>query len=174
MSITLYKGSRGRGKTLSMVKDAYNFYCRGYRVVSNFNMKFGEHISNEEILELNKESELFDCVLVLDEVQIFFDSRNFKQKRHMDFSNFIQQIRKRNINILCTAQYSNTIELRLRQHIDYVAYPRYIKELEVCEVLYFDLTLLEDDLDPRNLEPVRIIYNCKEVFPLYDTKEMLI
>lgn len=174
--IVLYVGARGKGKTLTMNKDGYNFKCKGFEVFANFECSFAKEISNDEIMELNKGSELYDCVILIDEIQIFFDSRRGMYKRNIDFSNFIQQSRKRNINILCTTQYSNTIDLRLRQHLDVMAYPNFIKDLNVCEVTYKDLTTIENDIitglitEPKS---VKIVYNAEKVFNMYNTNEMI-
>lgn len=171
--IVLYKGSRGKGKTLTMVKDAFHYYKRGYKVLANFNMKFGDYISSNDVLALDKTSELMNCVLVLDELQIFFDSRNFRRKENIDFSNFIQQIRKRNVHILGTTQYVNAVELRFRQHIDIVVYPHFDKISFYCRVYYFDISILEDDLEDTKVSPSLIVYNARPIFDLYDTYEML-
>lgn len=170
--IVLYKGSRGRGKTLSMVKDAYRFYLNGYRILANFKIEFGEYISPDEVLALNKDSDLKNCVLVLDELQLFFDSRNFAKKENKDFSYFIQQIRKRNIIILGTTQYVGTIDLRFRQHIDILAYPTFIKGLNVCSVKYNDITCLEDEYVDSVLSAT-YVYDALPVFNMFDTYEML-
>lgn len=171
--IVLYKGARGRGKTLTMVKDALKFYQNGFRVLANFQISFGEFISNSEVLALNKGSDLRNCVLVLDEIQLFFDSRNFAKKENKDFSNFIQQIRKRNVHILGTTQYVNTIELRFRQHIDIVAYPKFDELSLCCSCTYYDISLLEDDLEPITIAPSMVFYDARPVFELYDTMEIL-
>lgn len=175
--IVLYKGSRGKGKTLSMTRDAFKFSTLGYNVFTNIEMNFGTPISNEDILKLDKNSKIFNAVLVIDEIQIFFDSRRSMNKGNLNFSNFIQQIRKRNIHILCTTQYSNTIDLRLRQHLDIIAHPNFHKELGVCEVTYIDVTSLEDQdnlLNP-NFVPkmVKIVYDAKPFFKMYNTGEMV-
>lgn len=171
--IVLYKGARGKGKTLTMVKDAYKYYLNGFRVLANFKIKFGEYISKEELLSLNKDSDLKNCVLVLDELQLIIDSRNFGNKYNKDFSYFIQQIRKRNIHILGTTQYSNTVELRFRQHIDIVCYPNYDKDNMFCRCYYFDISLLENDLEEIKITPSMVTFNASQIFPLYDTNEML-
>lgn len=173
--IVLYCGSRGRGKTLTMVKDAYKYYLVGYRIISNMVLPFGEYMSSSDVLKLSRESELVNCILVLDELQLFFDSRNFGRQENKSFSYFIQQIRKRNVHILGTTQYVNTVELRFRQHIDFMVYPNFDKETNICMVKYFDLTLLEDiDLDELStLEPVVLFYDATQIFELYDTTEML-
>jgi len=177
--IVLYKGGRGRGKTLTMVKDGLQYYLEGYRVLSNFQCEFTEKLDNEEILQLDKNSELFNCIILIDEIQIFFDARRGMLKQNLTFSNFVQQIRKRNITILCTTQYSNTIDLRLRQHLDIIAFPSFIERLHLCKVVYMDLTRSEDPqmfIDPDyQFKPatIEIIYNAEPIFKLYDTTEMI-
>lgn len=173
--IVLYKGRRGSGKTLSVVKDANNFYLDGWRVLTNIqSCKIGEYISNEDILKLDKNSTIENAVLAIDEIQIFFDSRRSSRKENITFSNFIQQIRKRNIILLCTTQYFNTVDLRLRQHLDIMAYPNFIKKFNVCEIIYEDLTYLEDDF-MMNIEPkkVSMVYDAEPIFRLFNTKEMI-
>lgn len=173
--ITLYKGKRGCGKTLTMVKDGYQFYLDGWKVLRNFHCAFGEYISEDKILELDKNSEIYNCVVMIDEVQIFFDSRRSMRKRNLDFSNFIQQIRKRNIILLGTTQYSNTVDLRFRQHVDVIAYPKFIKEMDVCEVIYVDATSTEDLLLNTIKEPDSnvIVYEANLVYGLYNTEELI-
>jgi hypothetical protein len=165
-----------------MVKDGYQFYKDGYKILRNFECSYGKYIDNEQILNLDKNSNIKDCVLMIDEMQIFFDSRQSMRKSSIHFSNFIQQIRKRNIIVLCTTQYSNTIDLRLRQHLDIIAYPNFIKYLDVCEVTYFDLTSLENDISivsgysDLQVTPMtrKIVYNCIPIFKMYNTEEMII
>lgn len=178
--IVLYKGSRGCGKTLSMVKDGYAYYLEGYRVLHNFECKFGEYIENEEILALSKESDLNNCVLMIDEIQIFFDNRRSMTKQNITFSNFVQQIRKRNIIILATTQYSNTIDVRLKQHLDIIGFPAFKKDKNICVITYMDLTRLQDnDLmlgTDAEIKPltVKIVFNGQNLFNLYNTKEMIV
>lgn len=173
--IILYKGRRGCGKTLSLVKDGYSYHKAEWRVYRNFSCEFGDYISNEDILNLNKESTIFNAVLMIDEIQIFFDSRRSMRKEALRFSNFIQQIRKRNIILLCTTQYTNTVDLRLRSHLDVMAYPDFDKRLKVCSVVYEDLTSIEDTfymgLQPRT---VKIVFNAKPFFKMYNTNQMII
>lgn len=177
MTIVLYVGARGRGKTLTMVKDGYQYYLNGFKILRNFNCKFGDYIENDEILKLDKDSSIKNAVIMIDEIQIFFDSRRGMKKENIDFSNFVQQIRKRNIILLCTTQYSNTIDLRLRQHLNYLVYPMFNKELEVCEVVYKDLNSIEENLltgviqEPKQ---VQMVYDCKPIFKLYDTNQMIV
>lgn len=172
--IILYRGSRGKGKTLTMVKDAYNFYKAGFRVFGNLKLGFGKLITSDEVVSLDHASDLKNCVLVVDEIELFFDSRNFGKTQNKTFSHFLQQIRKRNIVILCTAQYVNLIDLRIRQQLDIVVYPRFDKKTKFCSVNYFDLTKIEDCFTEVKLNPTYLVYDASKIFPLYDTYELLL
>lgn len=97
--VVLYKGHRGCGKTLTMTKDGYQDHLKGFKILRNFEATFGSYISEEDILNLDKNSNIRNCIILIDEVQIFFDSRRGMKKSAINFSNFIQQIRKRNIYI---------------------------------------------------------------------------
>lgn len=171
----MYKGRRGCGKTLTMIKDGFLLYKRGWRVLRNFHCQFGEYINEEDILNLDKDSNISNCVIMMDEVQIFFDARRSMRKQNLNFSNFVQQIRKRNITLLGTTQYANTVDLRFRQHVDVICYPNFIKPLNVCEALYVDITSIEDNIlgNIKTPSSVKMVYDAKPLFNLYLTEEMV-
>lgn len=172
-NIILYLGSRGKGKTLTMVKDAYIEYKNGKRVITNMqNISFGETFTNDEIKELTKNSELENAVILIDEAQLFFDSRRSMKKVNLDFSYFVQQTRKRNIDLYLTTQFANTIDRRIRDNVDFICYPNFITKYNVCECEYIDYTSLED---PYTIEPLKAstFFNALDVFKLYDTREKI-
>ena len=174
--IVLYKGARGRGKTLTMIKDSYNYYLNNWDIYSNMkSLKFAKYLSNEFILKIDKkEKKLYNCVLVIDEIQTLFDSRNSSTKESRNFSYFIQQIRKRDIILLTTTQFSNTMDKRLRQHIDIIVNPKFLKKYDVCEVFYVDLRTIEDmEIGLSEPESCKLVYNAEKIFGLYDTKELI-
>lgn len=180
--IVLYTGRRGNGKTLTMVKDAYNYYCDGWRIYSNMkSLNFpNTYISEEEMLKIDKHTDLKDCVLLIDEIQLLLESRSSMKKTNKQFSYFIQQIRKRGIIMLATTQFTNTTDKRLRQHLDVKCEPYIDKKLDVVEAFYLDLTsfgnngLFEEML---NLEQqgnsASVVYDARQVFNLFDTNEQI-
>lgn len=170
--ICLYKGGRGRGKSLTLVRDAKYYYNAGWKIISNFKITFATLVSNDFIINLDKNSDLKNCVLAIDEAQILFDSRNFAGKTNIKFSNFIQQIRKRNIVILATSQYSNTIDLRFRQHLDVVAFPLINQKTKWVTVRYFDLTKMEN-FETTELKPKISKYYAPPYYQLFDTMEII-
>lgn len=171
-----YTGRRGAGKTLTMVKDIVKFYNNGWKIYSNIEIKGVPTtiLTSEEIAFIDKDSSIKNCVLVIDEIQVIFDSRRSGSKANKNFSNFIQQIRKRNIILLYTTQYAGTTDLRIRQHTDIIVRPRYNKNFEICDVVYFDITASEDafmlDSMPFNK---RVVFDARTIFDLYDTKKAI-
>ena len=168
--IIMYKGRRGAGKTLTMVKDALNFYNKGWDIYSNFDIGIPyKKITNDTIINMNENPNIKNCVLLIDEIQTIIDSRRSMRKENLNFSYFVQQIRKRNIILLCTTQFTRTTDVRLREHTDVVVKPRIYQEYPVVEAKYYDLTSEEDMgyIDERI-----IIYNPQPLFNLYDTNEI--
>lgn len=174
--IYFYKGAKGKGKTLTMVKDAYVYHLNGYKIYSNMkSIKFAIYISSEDIMKITKESPLRDCVLLIDEVQTLFNARRSMKKENVQFSFFIQQIRKRNIEMLATTQFSNSVDLIFRQHIDYIVSPHFDKDLNVCKVNYMDLNSVEDvGLSQSEPHTISVVYDATEIFGKYDTKELVL
>ncbi len=171
--IVLYLGRRGCGKTATMVKDAYVEYLRGRRVISNMeNINFGEYMSNDEIKAIDKDSDIYNAVLLIDEMQIFFDSRRSMKKGNLDFSYFVQQIRKRKVDILATTQFAGTVEKRVREHTDVVARPNFLEKYTLIEVTYYDETSLQDF---ERFEPLKrkVVFDPSPVFGLYDTEHII-
>jgi len=173
MVIVIYLGRRGAGKTTTMVKDAYIEYMRGRRVISNMeSLNYGEYMSNEDIVKINKQSNIENAVLLIDEMQIFFDSRRSMKKSNLDFSNFVQQTRKRNIDIYGTTQFSNAVERRVRDHTDITVRPQFLKNYNLIKVIYYDETAKEDLFS--EVVKREIVYNPKQIFNLFDTNEKII
>jgi len=167
--IVLYKGARGKGKTLTMVKDGLKYKREGWRVLTNLENTPFETITSEYILSITGTSELFNVVLLVDEIELFFDSREWKKSENSRFGKFLQQIRKRNVPILCTAQFTDLIEKRLRQQIDFVCQCSYNKELMIASGLYIDLTSVESN----EINTFTSSYYAKPIFGLYNTNQLV-
>ena len=168
--IILYKGRRGCGKTLTMVKDGLNFYNNGWEIYSNFDVAIPyKKLNNDDILHLIENDKVKDCVIMIDEIQLLVDSRRSGKKENLNFSYFIQQIRKKGIILLCTTQFTRTIDVRLREHVDIVVKPKILHKYPVVEAEYFDMTSIEE---LGFIESRVIIYNPTLLFNMYDTNEI--
>lgn len=171
----MYKGAQGCGKTLTLAKDLYKFHLAGWKVYRNFYLTFGKHITNDDLMNLDRYDEnLKDCVLGIDEIQYILDSRQGSRKTAIHITQFLQQLRKRGINLLCTTQFLRNVDLRLKQVIDTEAHPNFIKKYNVCEVIYIDLTQVENNFYMQT-EPhkIKMVYDAEPIFKLYKTREFI-
>lgn len=178
--IYFYQGRKGSGKTLTMVRDAHIFHLNGWNVYANFEVSFATKITNEEFLNFDKNKSLQNCVILIDEIQSLLDNRQSMSKKNVKSSHFIQQIRKKGIQLLATAQFSNTVDLRFKQHVDYEIYPRYIKQDkgDITRVTIIDRTAIIDSFgDESELQDIvtqiDFFYDPISVFGMYDTREMV-
>lgn len=169
MNIALYRGARGTGKSLTMTKDGYKYFMNGWPVYTNLSETPFHQVTADFILSLSGDSMLKNCVLLIDEIEFFFDSREWNKAEARNFGRFLQQIRKRNVIILCTAQYSNLIDIRLRQQIDVVVICSF--EYPFCFGHYIDLTSFESN--PTRPLSFKIKYYAPPIFKLYNTHEII-
>ena len=116
-----YVGTRGRGKTLSAVREAYEHYKQGYEVYSNVKLSkkyFKKYnlITLKDIIDWVKGDVQFKkAIFILDEVHIYIDSRSGMSKKNVILSYFVLQTRKRNVRVLYTTQFLDQVDKRLRQ-----------------------------------------------------------
>lgn len=174
--IIIYVGRKGRGKTLTLVKDAYFYYLKGWKILSNMqDLQFGETFNPKDLFNNNFLKELKNTVLVIDEIQHFFDSRRSMSKKNIDFTHFLQQIRKNNIRLLGSIQRIGNVDLRVREQLDILVFPNHIKDFGICEALYIDETSIEDgDLGNILKSEIKIIFDAKPIYKLYNTREQII
>lgn len=173
--IVAYRGRRGSGKTASMVRDAYISYTKGRKIYSNIHLYFPyEPITHENISKL-KDSEFDNCVLLIDEIQVIFNSRNFQSKRNKDFSIFVQQTRKRKVDLFFTTQSLRTVDVNIRENIDINVFPKPIyddnENLIGFESIYQDPYGREGFGIYKDLSIVS--YLAKPIFKLYDTNQIV-
>ena len=116
-----YIGTRGRGKTLSCVREAHEHYKKGYKIYSNIKLNRKifpsyEMVSLKQIVDWVKgDVQLKKAVLILDEVHVYIDSRSGMSKKNVILSYFVLQTRKRDVRLLYTTQFIDQVDKRLRQ-----------------------------------------------------------
>jgi len=111
-------GNIGSGKTLSMTRFGYVHYLKGYKVFANYHLEFPHEKVTPEFLEQIVKGEVDltgNNIFLLDEIQMYIDSRSSANKRNRIISYFIMQIRKKKIILCFTAQMEHTIDKRLRE-----------------------------------------------------------
>jgi hypothetical protein len=134
-----------------MTKDALTYYHNGWKVYTNmYSLPFATRLEEEEILGLAETDGFKDCVVCIDEIQTLIDSRRSMRKGNVTFNYFLQQIRKRNVNLLATTQFTKRVDIGFREQLDIMATPKIVRLPSggfVVEVEYIDLTI-EDVMIP--------------------------
>jgi hypothetical protein len=103
--ITVIQGRPGQGKTVYLVALIGNFLRRGKHVYTNINL----NVSNRYASQYHIIEDLSECTnvrsgeIVLDEIQVYLNSRNW-DKLDPRFQVFLQQHRKRGLNITGACQ----------------------------------------------------------------------
>jgi len=116
-----YVGTRGRGKTLSCVREAYEHQLKGYTVYANLELDrkmFPNYVqlTGQMLVDFVKGEEQFKkAFFILDEVHVYLDSRSGMSKRNVIISYFILQTRKRDVRLGYTTQFIDQVDKRLRQ-----------------------------------------------------------
>lgn len=189
--IVIYLGEQNSGKTLSMTYEAYRYYKNGYKIYCNYHLSFPhEKITKKIIIDyLKNKTQLNKSIFLIDEIYLFLDSRSFGTKTNKLLTYFLLQTSKRNVHLLGTAQYFNTVEKRFREncnlkiycsrttkkdgnYVDVHSSKRKIpgKDLYIrmtCVIKRSLLGLVDfDDIKTRYLK-------AEPIFSLYDTTELL-
>jgi hypothetical protein len=176
MPITGITGNLGSGKTLIMSVLAYSDWCAdGREVFSNYRLSFPFKFLSMRILkELFSKKSMRVADFVIDEMQIFMDSRNSGSERNKLMSYWILQTRKRKVNLLYTTQFYGQVDIRLRNatatRVECVNFGTY--ENPDLEFTISKRAELNDELYFLPIKRFRLS-DPKKFFELYDTNELI-
>lgn len=122
--IVLMEGKQSSGKSLTAALWTYSDYCKGRPVYSNIGLKFPHKPLNFFDLTMrDKNGELEGATLFIDELNFYCDSRGSTTKLNKEFTQFILQVNKSDINVYGTTHEVSFLDLRLRKHFDYLVKP---------------------------------------------------
>lgn len=193
MVISIFLGMQNSGKTLAMTFYGKLYKEKGFKIYSNYNLGFEhEKLTKEMIEDYTKSRKQFDkTVFLIDEIYLFFDSRNSAYKSNKIFSYFVTQTSKNDVILMGTAQFLNTVEKRLRDNCNNVIYcnrvvktkngfmnikknVRFLPE-KINEKLYIRITIMRKVIEGLIENVIRKTYFIKSsnMFKLYDTKELI-
>lgn len=154
--IHLVMGRQGSGKTLFMVKKAYETFLRGGTVYSNIKLKFPyKPINIKDIIECKLE----DGIVVWDEVHIYLSSRRSMSKAsRLICDGFLSMVRKKNLEVYGSTQLLRKVDVRFREEADfYYSCHKFIA--------YNGKWSISMDNVQRNKEmPIMIMYYVQENF----------
>jgi len=191
--IGIFLGEQNSGKTLSMTYFAYKYFKNGYEIFSNYNLSFKHTKITRELIEsyVYGKKQFNKAVFLIDEIYLLMDSRSFGTKSNKIFSYFLLQTSKRNVHLLGTAQFLNTVEKRFRENLKFHAYCNRV--MQINKDTYIDiedtLRIVKDNdnlrikinfLIRKNIEGIYTSYDVKSlfltakpIFKLYDTRQLL-
>jgi len=198
--ISIFIGYQNSGKTLAMTYFLYMYYKRGYTIYSNYSLSFPhKKINKKTLIEFATSDKQFNkCIIAIDEIHIYFDSRSFSSKANKIFSYLVLQSSKRDVHIFGTTQEFMNIELRLRTNCNLRIFcNRFIKQLVskknkdyVFNEVKSNVRKLNGVMNDRlyirclmlnkRIENVSVIVDRKEkyikakpLFDLYNTRELI-
>ena len=171
-------GRQGSGKTAFITKLLVDNYSTEKKVFSNYSL-FG--IDYEKITFDNKRNKnstdilkviidnpdyFNDSIMLLDEIHIYFDSRDFMKQNNRVIQTFFSQLRKRKILLLATTQYILHLDIRIRRQAMAVFQMSNLKDgifkVEVHEIDGYFTRFVKSEL-----------VNLNDYFKYYDTNELI-
>jgi len=178
--ITLVIGRQGSGKTLFLVKKAYEYYKQGKTIYSNIKLNFPfKQVDYNDIIDCR----LKNAVVVLDEVHLLLSSRNFMSKRsRLIVDGFLSMVRKMNLIVIASTQTERKVDVRFREEKDFLVICNkyaYINNMweEVIHNQNMDQNIpLMIKLDIReefSLKYITMSFIGNDYFDLYDTSEVV-
>lgn len=182
----LYVGKFGSGKTLTMIRDAYNI-CKTYPEVTLLtNVCVFNFPKNTKIIPLNNVNDILNSpentLCVIDEIGTIFNSRDFTNKQAMPKMLFqhICQCRKRKLMIIATTQRWNFLDKQLRDITATVTETRTsfkypfsrLCVARIYEAVEYDLAF-GNPLMPLKPIDVDVYISFDKVRNRYDTSELI-
>ena len=171
-------GRQSSGKTAFITKLLVDNYTYDKKVYSNYTL-FGidyERITFDnkrnknaiDILNVIKDNPNYfnNSIMLLDEIHLYFDSRDFMKHNNRIIQNFFSQLRKRNILLLATTQYILHLDIRIRRQA----------------LAVFQMTNLKDGIFKVDVHEIDGYYtsfirtelvNLNSYFKYYDTNELI-
>ena len=171
-------GRQGSGKTAFITKLLFDNYSPDKKVYSNYSL-FGieyekitfdnkKNKNSIDILEVIKNNPDYfnNSIMLLDEIHIYFDSRDFMRQNNRIIQNFFSQLRKRNILLLATTQYILHLDVRIRRQALAVFQMTNLKDgifrVDVHEIDGYFTRFVKTEL-----------VNLNDYFKFYDTNELI-
>ncbi|HEY8362379.1 MAG TPA: ATP-binding protein [Tissierellaceae bacterium] len=171
-------GRQGSGKTAFITKLLVDNYSPDKKVYSNYTL-FGidhekitfdnkKNKNSIDILEVIRDNPDYfnNSIMLLDEIHIYFDSRDYMRQNNRVIQNFFSQLRKRNILLLATTQYILHLDIRIRRQA----------------LAVFQMTNLKDGIFRVDVHEIDGYYtnfirtelvNLINYFKYYDTNELI-
>ena len=178
--ISLVIGRQGSGKTLFLVKMAYEYYKQGKTIYSNIKLNFPfKAIDYNDIVECR----LKNAVVIIDEIHLLLSSRNSLSKiSRLIVDGFLSMVRKMGLIIIASTQTERKVDIRFREEKDFLyacnkyAYINGVwQEVLIAENLPKEVPIMIH-LDVReefSMNWISMAFIGNPYFDLFDTTEVV-
>lgn len=176
--IDMYIGNFGRGKTLSMVRRAYQLkkvFKDNLVIISNIHLKNIEYIpliNFQQLIDLEETDETKGYLVLIDEVSSVLSHRNYANFP-IELIGLLCQQRKRHIKILCTSQKFFMVDKIFRAITNRVIDCN--KTWRIAKNTIYDSWEYENATNKRDLHRINnkywFVYD--RFYNMYDTSEMV-
>lgn len=116
--IHLVTGMQGSGKTLLLVRKAYEGYLKGKKIYSNVALSFPfSLIDYNDIINCKYEN----AIVLIDEAHQLLPSRRSMSDININICDgFLSMVRKKGLDIWASTQTQRKIDIRFREESDYI------------------------------------------------------
>jgi len=129
--LVMISGWRGVGKTLTMTmlglieRERYRMAgMRNWKLMANYPV-IGADVVDPKIVDqlATFDPRMSKSTVLVDELPSYFPNRKSLRGINVDFSTFIQQVRKRDIEIIFTAQVPLRVDVQITEQVDWYVIP---------------------------------------------------
>jgi len=154
-------GELGAGKTLTLTYLAWRNHLRGRKIYANYRLYGIPFVPIKSVEELDA---IRDGFCAFDELWIWLDARASGSKKNRIIANILARSRKRGLTIAFTSQTLTQVDRRIREVIDFTAYPVLNANESICTVYVF--------MGPKKKILQKVFrFRTYPVFRMYDTEE---
>ena len=192
MTVYLYSGTPGSGKSLHVVKDIRDKLLRGGNVIANFpinldnikprkNKKLGifKYVDNDDLTvqylfnfykKYHVKGKEKQTLLVIDECQTKFDPRDFRDKSRKSFNRFFSLHRKLGFNVILVSQNDRLVDRQIRCNIEYNVIHRKVNNYKFGRFIPFPVFIAIEYWYGAKLKcNSNMFFYNKKLGSLYDT-----
>lgn len=191
-----FTGYRGSGKSLAAAAMAIiDYMVQGYTVWSNMGIQYGLEVGGFQVAYASQPLDKADVLklrlgkglVVVDEVNVeFSEARRSQTNRNLQFNGLLQQLRKRQLDMIYTTQHEMWVDNRLRfqtdvfiQCQDVLLKPgnarfQHADFGELCEWTIYDMTgILGKGSYLQTQQPAGVFrFRAKHWWNTYDTNQV--
>lgn len=163
----IFEGPQRIGKTLAMVVWGLDAWQHQRNVFSNIQLGFPhERLQFDDVRLADGRSKFWNGHICIDELNFYFDARRSISGPNVEFGAFLLQQKKQGCNLTGTTHDLEYLDLRLRDHYDYLirpqVFPKYPQRPQILK-----MRIENGPLQPRFGRTITL--GCELFLGLYDS-----